>query len=581
MPTSWFAALTLWMGTELVRNGSFEAPPGENGALSGWTIEVGAHHGANLPVSRVETDAREPKSGAKSLHLSGDASVRSWRMARQSIEVRPGGTYTLRAFARTADVRQEVVKGTAETGKPVTQYANAFVGLFFYDDAGRVLARRVAQPRMPTAPWEAVAAELAAPESTARVDVCAFLSMSGDLWIDDVAVTITGGKAPPAPEVLLSEDFEKARSLPQGWVEELGASNGSGGARSSVAIDATRGCEGSPRSLHLSGDERTKQWWLVGRTLEVRPGDALTFEALVTAKDVRKEGAQFPNFHLNLSFVDAQGRTLGPLVAQSCGTGTFDWKPVTVEALAPAGAVRVRAGAFLSMSGDAWIDRVRVTRRAGQAPAYDGWVALESRHVVVRHPADHPGAAQMREYAARLDAAYESSRRRLGVAFDDKVTVYLYADKEQGLRFTGRPLAFASPGERAVHQTMENTIGHELTHVVALGIGYAQVPLFGEGVAVWLDGDTDDLHHERAAELLAAGKLPTLGTLLSNFRDDESVTYPAAGSFCGFVITTCGIEAFRRVYVAPDPVASAPSTLGKSLETLDAEWRAFLASRKK
>ena len=170
---------------------------------------------------------------------------------------------------------------------------------------------------------------------------------------------------------------------------------------------------------------------------------------------------------------------------------------------------------------------------------------------------------------------------RANMAFDDKVTVYLYADKEQGLRFTGRPLAFASPGERAVHQTMENTVGHELTHVVALGIGYAQVPLFGEGVAVWLDGDTDDLHHTRAADLLAAGKLPTLATLLDNFRDDESVTYPAAGSFCGFVIATCGLEAFRRVYVAPDPVASAPSTLGKSLETLDAEWRAFLRSRAK
>jgi hypothetical protein len=196
--------------------------------------------------------------------------------------------------------------------------------------------------------------------------------------------------------------------------------------------------------------------------------------------------------------------------------------------------------------------------------------------VVVRYPKDHPKRSDMRAYAQRLDDAYEMIRSKLAVTFDDRITVYLYDSAEQGRRFTGRALAFAAPEDRTVHMTTENTIAHEMVHVVALAVGYAQMPLFGEGIAVWLDGEPDGSHHDKAAKLMREGKLPSLETLLMRFRDDEVTSYAAAGSFTGFVITTCGLDAFKRIYVAADPVASAPQVLKVSLADLDAAWRKSL-----
>jgi hypothetical protein len=83
-----------------------------------------------------------------------------------------------------------------------------------------------------------------------------------------------------------------------------------------------------------------------------------------------------------------------------------------------------------------------------------------------------------------------------------------------------------------------------------------------------------------AAKLLAGGKLPSMKDLLGAFRDQEN-GYPAAGSFCGYLIETYGIEKFRELYPSTDPSAAAQSLLGKDFEAIDADWRGFLSQRKK
>lgn len=556
-------------------NGGFESPAADDGLPSGWTSSVGANNGGNLPLSRVAVDGEVAHDGRASLRLSGDAQVRAWRTLEQDLEVRPGGTYALKAFARTRDVRRETVSGSR-----ATQYENAFAAIFLYDAAGAVLARSAATVTTPTADWHALSTQVVAPETTARAKVVLFLSMSGDLWLDDVDVAITGGRAPAAPETILREGFEAPGEWPAAWTKETGASRPGPETWSRVSIDAA-GAPGSPRSLRFDVDARSRRFWFVGRDVPVAPGDVLDLACRVKAEDVRKEGDQFENFHVSLAFLDAQGARIGTLNARDCGTGTFDWKTVDVRAVAPAECTRVRVGAFLSMSGRAWFDDLTLTKQSGATPAFAGWIERKGRHVIVRHPPEHPRRREIEAYVKRLDAAYETVRKRLGVRFDDVVTVFLHVDKVEGERLTGRPLAFASPYERAVHQTMENTISHELTHVIALGIGQAHAPLLGEGIAVWLDGEPEGSHHERAAALAREGKLPTLDVLLTRFREDESLTYPAAGSFVGFVIETRGIERFRRIYVSTDPVADAPEILGAPLAEIDAAWRASLAAREK
>ncbi len=568
-----FAALLLQVGQPLA-NGDFEATT-STGAIPHWTLEVGARNGGTDAASRVDLDTSVRHGGQASLHFSGDDKVRTWLAASQEFEGRPGATYTLGAFAKTLNVRSEKGQGTN-----VQQYSNAYVAIFLRSADGQIVAKDYARATLPTADWEKVTAKVTAPETTRSAEVYVFLSMSGDMWVDDLDLDVAGGKALPPPELVLSEGFENATTMPAQWNEVLGASNAPGGPRSLIALDPDVGESGSPRSLHLSGDGSTTKWFQCVREFEALPGDTFYLAASFKTKDVRKEGLQFPNLHMGLAFRGMDGRSLGSAVYASGPLGTNDWKRVEARALAPEGTTKVELSAFLSMSGDAWIDRIELKRRGGGTPAYGDWMTMDSQHVLVRYPKDHPRRSDMRAYAARLDAAYEAIRTKLGIDFNDKVTVFLYVSDEQGRRFTGRTLAFAAPEDRTVHQKIDNTIGHELVHVLALAVGYAQVPLFGEGLAVWLDGETEQSHHDRAAQLLRDQKLPSLENLLAHFRADEAVTYPAAGSFVGFVIETCGIDALKRIYLAPDPVASAPVTLGHGLDELDQMWRGFLASRK-
>jgi hypothetical protein len=553
-----------------IADGDFEAKPTAAAPVPGWSVGIGATNGALEPVSALDLDPRERHKGRASLRLHGDDTTRAWRTVQQDAPARPGGTYTLRAFAKAQNVRGETVRGTS-----IRQFQNCFVGLVLFDGSGDVVAKDYRQPMLPTSGWQPLEMKVVAPDTVRSARISISLTMSGTLWVDDVDLAIDGGRELPPPEVLVREGFENASALPPRWSEELGATNGGGDARSTVAIDPDQGAQGTRHSLKLMGEAATIRWYGVERKLDARPGDAFRFGAWVRGKDIRKEGIQFPNFHIRLVFLGKDGEPLGAARHAHGGEGTFDWKPIETAGVAPDGTTQVIAGIFLSMSGEAWLDQLEITRQPGSTPAYTGWQRIETKHIVLRYPKDHPHAAEMSRLGARLEKAYEDIVKRLDVRFGEKITVYVYRDGEDGKRLTGRELDYANPEGRAVHQRFESTAGHEMAHVIALELGYSQTGLFGEGLAVWLNGDAPREHHAQAAKLLKDGKLPSLDALLTRFRDEASA-YPAAGSFCGYLIEKHGLGAFKKLYPLPDPARASREVLGASLEDVDAAWRKSL-----
>lgn len=566
------AALAAFQGSALV-NGDFEAKAPAADEIAGWKVEIGARNGGIEPLSGLALDASVKRQGKQSLRLSGDSSTRAWRFVSQEVDVRPGARCRLRAFVKTDGVRQEKVDGK------IPQFLNCYVALFALDRAGQVVAKELRTPKQPRDDWRELSVELTVPETSRRVRAATFLSMSGTMWIDDVRLDASGGSAPPVAEAVFSEGFENADAVPSEWKEEMGARNGEGPTRTEISIDRNVGAPGSPRSLALRGDAGTIFWYALRRAFPAAAGDVVRLRAQARARDVHKEGIQFPNFHAHVFFRDAAGKDLAPARFAHPGTGTYEWKAVEVENTAPEGAAEAVVGVFLSMSGHVWLDRIEVTRERGGPPPMADWSTLETRHLTLRYPKDHPLAATMADYGKRLDETFEQICKRAAVKFEERITAYLYRDAAQGKAITGRDLAFAEPDGREFHQGPDNTLGHEMAHVILRKAGYAQVPLLGEGIAVYLDGAPASAHHGRAAALLAEGKLPSLQDLLGRFRD-LSAGYPAAGSFCGFLVETYGIERFKRLYVAVDPAAAAKAALGATLAEADARWRATLGRPK-
>jgi hypothetical protein len=401
--------------------------------------------------------------------------------------------------------------------------------------------------------------------------------MTGNLWVDGLALTVEGGTPLPPEQLVLKEDFEASKDLPADWVQSQGAMNAGPGKASVVAIDSKASAAGGKRSLRLAGDKATHEWQDLSREFPCSPGDLVVFSGQVRAEDVKQEGIQFANLHARLFFRDAVGERLGSALYAHPGDGSYDWKEFSVRGVAPAGAARFTVGLFLSMSGAAWWDELSITRQPGNRPAYDGWIALETPHLLLRYPPDHPRAAEMADFGARLESELERVRAALGVAWDERITAWLYRDEEQGRRLTGRELAWADPEGRAFHQGPYASLAHELTHVVALELGYAQTAALGEGLAVWLDGNGDAVHHGKARELLAKGELPSVDDLFERFRELPA-GYAAAGSLCGWLIEQHGMDAFTRLYLSTDPRALAPHVIGTDFAAVEQAWRAWLSS---
>jgi len=557
--------IVLGQGSPGLVNGDFEAKPASGASIPGWEFSIGATNGGETPASEVTLHEGIAHGGRRSLRFRGEASTRGWRLASQAVSPRPGGTYRLRAFAKTEGVAREGI-----------QFENCYVGLIFLDALGQTLARRLVSPTVPTADWSEVIAEASAPAGTREAKVYVFLSMSGALWVDDLELRITGGKDPPPVTTVFAEGFDRATQLPSKWKKEVGATSGPGGTESRIEVDRSAGANGSPRSLRLSGDAGTHRWQLVYREEGAKPGDLLRWKGRLRAEEVRREGSQFANLHASLVFLDRKGEMLGPAHFATAEEGTFDWRPFEVAGIAPEDTAKVRARLFLSMTGSAGFDELELTRQEGNPPPYADWETIESKEIALRFSPAHPSAKQMKDYLRRLEESKRATCSALDVEFPERITVYLYRDDEEGRLLAGRDLDFADPRGRAVHQRWESFIGHEMVHVIAHTVlGDAKTGILGEGIAVWLNGQTPQQHHARAAALMRDGRLPSVDALVGDFRA-QSEGYPSAGSFCGFFLETYGLEAFKRLYPLGDPSAAAKEAVGKTFPEMDAEWREYL-----
>ena len=223
------------------------------------------------------------------------------------------------------------------------------------------------------------------------------------------------------------------------------------------------------------------------------------------------------------------------------------------------------------MSGTAWFDDLALTVEQGYPVPYGDWITLEGKGVVLRYPPDHPHAKEMKAHLSALEQSKQTTCRALEVEFPEKITVFLYRDEEQGRNLTGASLDFADPEHRCVHQLWDSYIGHEMVHVIAHNtLRHAQTGLLGEGLAVWLNGGLRD-HHAIARELFEAGTLPSVKDMLDDFRGGQN-GYSAAGSFCGFLLETYGLEVFKQLYPLTDPSAKLRELEQKSFEDLEPAW---------
>jgi hypothetical protein len=185
---------------------------------------------------------------------------------------------------------------------------------------------------------------------------------------------------------------------------------------------------------------------------------------------------------------------------------------------------------------------------------------------------------------------------RLGIHEPGPITAYFFRSIEEKRALMGAYRVYiAKPWRREIYVQLAGfphpVLGHELAHVVlrSLARGVFGVPgrLFGllpeptlvEGAAVAMDpAPSEELTpHELAAAAVSLRVAPALHELLGPrfLARNQALAYTLAGSFLSFLHSRYGNPTFHRIYAG----ASYEDAVGKSLDALEGEWRAFLVER--
>ena len=209
------------------------------------------------------------------------------------------------------------------------------------------------------------------------------------------------------------------------------------------------------------------------------------------------------------------------------------------------------------------------------------WSKAPGKHVVVWRP---PGAADGPAMATKLDAVFEAIAGELVASVPDAVDVFVFADQRQADAILAAPLNFAAPRDRAVFVLETASMGHELARVVlffaasAKGKAQPACAFLVEGAAVAFS--REELWVNRMADvparLFQKGTLKTAVDLAKSTGGDAEFV-SCAGSFVRLLYDRHGKEKWLKLWTefgdARDPWSAA---YGKSIEELDAEWRAHV-----
>ena len=204
----------------------------------------------------------------------------------------------------------------------------------------------------------------------------------------------------------------------------------------------------------------------------------------------------------------------------------------------------------------------------------------------------------------RVDAAWQESFhawaiQALQVSVPRRITYNKYMSRDHMGELTGTYTtnAFADRSAFAIH-TMWPVDNHEIIHLFGSTFG-DPVALWSEGMAVAFTVNAPAGEfvaqwngtpvHLRARQLQQAGRLVPIADLLETRgfrRVDSEVTYPQAGSFVRYLLDTYGLGPWKQLYgkggpndPASDLRAHFESVYGRTVEGVEADWRAMIATQ--
>ncbi len=216
----------------------------------------------------------------------------------------------------------------------------------------------------------------------------------------------------------------------------------------------------------------------------------------------------------------------------------------------------------------------------GLAEPYDDWKTFSTGHFEFRFSPNLENFDGV-TYARQHEEAYETIVAWFGGGPVKKINFFVWADKTEAAEAGMPELGFSRPEFNLVHARAEQTVGHEMTHVISAHALQPDVVvgLINEGIAVYHDQTSrDQLSLARKALAEAPeGRVPVaLGALWEDWSLlPGEISYPVAAAWVAILIEKGGKETFLEFF-KDQSLAHARQVYGTDLQTWMDEFDAAL-----
>lgn len=180
-----------------------------------------------------------------------------------------------------------------------------------------------------------------------------------------------------------------------------------------------------------------------------------------------------------------------------------------------------------------------------------------------------------------MSAHTEKMIKFLKITNYQQIQVFLFKDNTESTNLIGRTPGFALPEQNCVFISIDQSIGHEINHILSdRFFGSQRHTFLDEGFSTYYNGNDVNIHREIKPLLQSdAGLVKSLkdGSYLDT--DIDYLNYSIAGSFVGYFIEKYGKEKFKTLWNSDSIQDGIQATTGRAYDKFADKWLELIKSQ--
>lgn len=200
---------------------------------------------------------------------------------------------------------------------------------------------------------------------------------------------------------------------------------------------------------------------------------------------------------------------------------------------------------------------------------FDNWAVLETENIRF-HFKNYDVVTDPQEYIDKRQKAFEEINKYFNATLPKKIDFFVWNTNEEAKQVLKKDIGFSLFEECIVHSWYNQTLGHEITHVISHHalLSTEKTKLINEGVAVHFDLTERDYMEVAGRKVKEKGERISIKDLWQNGdEEDEGIIYTVGGAWVGFLQAKLSKEELWQV-LTHQTYKDAKQLLGKKLGEL-------------